>query len=176
MAQSCNRYRQGSKDWSLGKFAIPWRCFITCRLSVPFFSDLFSTCADGVALRVVIYIDEICPGNPLRPDKARTLQAIYWCIADWPQWLLQRTAIWPAFGTIRSTLVEKLPGRVSQLMNMILHVFLPEHGQSMARGVTLVMKHKTPRIITACFAGFLADEKAHNQVVGTKGASGTFLG
>ena len=141
-----------------------------------FFADLFSPFADGVALRVVIYIDEICPGNPLRPDKARTLQAIYWCIADWPQWLLQRTAIWPAFGTIRSTLVEKLPGRVSQLMNMILHVFWPEHGQSMTRGVTLVMKHKTPRIITACFAGFLADEKAHNQGVGTKGASGTFLG
>ena len=141
-----------------------------------FFSDLFSTCAAGVALRVVIYIDEICPGNPLRPDKARTLQAIYWCIVDWPQWLLQRTAIWPAFGTIRSTLVEKLPGRVSQLMNMILHVFWPKHGQSMTRGVTLVVKHDIPRIITACFAGFLADEKAHNQVVGTKGASGTFLG
>ena len=61
-------------------------------------------------------------------------------------------------------------------MNMILHVFWPEHGPSMERGVTIVMKHPIPRIITARFAGFLADEKAHNQVVGTKGAAGTFLG
>ena len=77
---------------------------------------------------------------------------------------------------MRSTLVDKLPGRVWKLMNMILHVFWPEHGRSMEHGVTIVMKHGIPRIITARFAGFLAGEKAHNQVVGTKGASGTFLG
>ena len=111
--------------------------------------------------------------NPLRLDKARTLQAIYWCIA--PCFSEQQSGH-HEFGTIRSTLVDKLPGRVSQLMNMILHVFWPEHGPSMERGVTIVMKHEMPRIITARFAGFLADEKAHNQVVGTKGASGTFLG
>ena len=44
------------------------------------FGDLMAeSVVPGVPMRVVIYIDEICPGNPLRPDKARTLQAIYWC-------------------------------------------------------------------------------------------------
>ena len=121
VVQSISTMIEGLESWEI---CHPMALFYHLSTISSFFSDLFSTCADGVALRVVIYIDEICPGNPLRPDKARTLQAIYWCIADWPQWLLQRTAIWPPFGTIRSTLVDKLPGRVSQLMNMILHVFL----------------------------------------------------
>ena len=173
VVQSISTVIKGLESWQI---CHPMALLFYLSTISSFFADLFSTVVAGVALRIVIYIDEICPGNPLRPDKARTLQAIYWCIADWPQWLLQRTAIWPPFGTMRSTLVDKLPGRVSQLMNMILHVFWPEHGSSMDRGVTIVMKHEMPRIITARFAGFLADEKAHNQVVGTKGASGTFLG
>ena len=122
---------------------------------------------------MIIYIDEICPGNPLRPDKSRTLQAVYWAINEWPTWLLQRSAAWPCLGTIRSSIVAELPGKVSQLMKLILKVFWPEQGHSMSRGVTLVMKEShVPLLITCGFGGFLADEKAHNQVANTKGASG----
>ena len=88
------------------------------------FAEMMDACVHpGVPCRVIIYIDEICPGNPLRPEKARTLQAIYWCLADWPQWLLQRTAAWPCFGTIRSSVVKQLPGGVSHLMRLVLNVF-----------------------------------------------------
>ena len=127
----------------------------------------------GRPLRLVIYIDEICPGNPLRPEKSRTLQAVYWAFADWPQHVLQRTAVWPVFGTIRSTIVDKLPGRVSDLMRRILHVFFATVGPSFARGVTIVKSGGETLIRTAIFSGFLADEKAHNQITGSKGASGT---
>ena len=137
------------------------------------FGDMMAESAvPGVPMRVIIYIDEICPGNPLRPDKARTLQAIYWCLADWPQWILQRTAAWPVFGTIRSSIVKLLPGGVQQLMKNILYVFWPITGHSFANGVTIHV-NKTPIIITGVFAGFLADEKAHKELSGTKGASGS---
>ena len=89
-------------------------------ISFAFALMLADSAVPGIPMRLIIYIDEICPGNPLRPDKARTLQAIYWCCADWPQWVLQRTAAWPCFGTIRSALVKDLPGGCSQLMKMIL--------------------------------------------------------
>ena len=136
------------------------------------FADAMLSGTPGVPLRIVIYIDEICPGNPFRPEKSRTLQAIYWAVLEWPQWLLQRTAIWPTFGTIRSGLVEQLPGGVSGLMRLVLNTFWSADNTSFAKGVTIVHPRSDAHIVTARFAGFLCDEKAHNQVTGCKGASG----
>ena len=141
-------------------------------ISTAFGDMMAESIVEGVPMRVIIYIDEICPGNPLRPDKARTLQAIYWCLADWPQWILQRTAAWPVFGTIRSSIVKLLPGGVPQLMKNILYVFWPLTGDSFANGITIHVQ-KNPIIVTGIFAGFLADEKAHKELTGTKGASGS---
>jgi hypothetical protein len=137
------------------------------------FADMMESCVTpGAPVRVVIYIDEICPGNPLRPEKSRTLQAIYWCLADWPQWVLQRTAAWPCFGTIRSSLVKVLPGSIPYLMKRVLLTFFPECGDSFARGVTIHVRNQV-LVVTGVFAGFIADEKAHKEMASTKGASGS---
>ena len=141
-------------------------------ISTAFGAMMADSAVPGVPMRIIIYIDEICPGNPLRPEKARTLQAIYWALADWPQWLLQRTAAWPCFGTIRSSLVKVLPGQVSALMKRVLYVFFPERGDSFTSGVTILVNN-TALIVHGVFAGFLADEKAHKELTNTKGASGT---
>ena len=63
-----------------------------CSLSACFRGVMADVAVEGQPLGIIIYIDEICPGNPLRPEKSRTLQAIYWCFKDWPDWLLARTA------------------------------------------------------------------------------------
>ena len=142
------------------------------RISSAFGEMMQSVNVTGRPLRIIVYIDEICPGNPLRPEKARTLQAIYWAIADWPQWVLQRTAAWPCFGTIRSSLVKELPGGVANLMKRILHVFWPADGRdSFHSGVTIDVRDES-LIVTGIFAGFIADEKAHKEISSTKGASG----
>ena len=134
------------------------------------FADVMRSVAVG-PLRLIVYIDEISPGNPLRPEKSRTLQAIYWAFADWPQHVLQRTACWPVFGTIRSSLVKKLPGDVSGLMKRVLHVFFPANGSSLANGIYLCCG-SVRFVVKATFYGFLADEKAHKELSLTKGASG----
>ena len=36
----------------------------------------------GNPLRLVIYLDEMNSGNPFRPEKSRTMQCSYWCVAD----------------------------------------------------------------------------------------------
>ena len=36
----------------------------------------------GRPLRLVIFADELCPGNPFRPEKSRTLMCIYWSFID----------------------------------------------------------------------------------------------
>ena len=76
-------------------------------------------------LRIVLYIDEVTPGNPLRPDKGRSTQSIYWRFADWPQWALRRAGAWLLFGVVRSSLVSELQAGESGLMRHVMKIFLP---------------------------------------------------
>jgi len=137
------------------------------------FGDMLVGCMRGIEpLRLVIYIDEICPGNPLRPDKGRTTEAIYWCFAEWPEWLLHRSAAWLLFGAVRTSIVNRLPGGVSGLMRQVMNVFFSRAGHSFARGTSIVHRDSNV-VLRAKFGGFLADEKAHKEILGVKGAAGT---
>ena len=39
-------------------------------------------------LRVILYLDELVPGNALRHDCGRSMWGIYWALLDWPEWVL----------------------------------------------------------------------------------------
>ena len=141
-----------------------------CSLSADFMSIMATSLSNNIG-NIVIYIDEVCPGNPLRTGLSRQLQCVYWCFADWPQWLLQRTAAWPCFCVVKSKALEKLPGATSELMRRILHIFFAEHGASFVRGIVL-RNADTSIMITARFKGFLADLAAHKYLYFCKGSSG----
>ena len=143
-----------------------------CRISDSFSRIMHGCSTPGVPMRLVLYIDECEPGNPLRPEKSRSLQCIYWAFVDWPQWLLQRTAAWPVFGLLRSTQCDKLPGKSAQLMKMVLLTFFPHSGNSFHRGLMTVDPSGAPYMLKSIFAGFLADDKAHKEIGDLKGASG----
>ena len=81
-------------------------------MSASFADIMRNICVDGRPLRIVIYADGLVPGNPFRPEKSRNLMCIYWCIADWPQWLLQRSFAWPVFGILRETIIDKIKRRL----------------------------------------------------------------
>lgn len=122
--------------------------------------------------RLVLYIDEIRPGNPLRPDKCRQTQCVYWTFADLPDQLLVQSDTWFLAATARSTLVDKIPGKVSGFMRCLLNLFFAETGHNMTRGVTLGNSGATA-MLTAEFSGFLGDEKALKEIFCLKGATGT---
>ena len=107
---------------------------------------------------IVIYIDEVRPGNVLRPDKGRATQNIFWATASWPEWLLCRANAWLTFGRLRSCVVEKLPGGVSNLMRQVLLKFFDPAGPSFATGVALNAGGSS--VLFCCyFASFIGDEK-----------------
>lgn len=141
----------------------------------PAFASMMEDCVTkdpATPLRLILYIDEINPGNPLRPGGGRNTQAIYWAFADWPAWALQRSGVWLLFGVVRSSLVAELQAGVSQLMRQVLNVFFHATGHSFARGCVM----RSPQggfLLRASFAGFLCDEKAHKEILQTKGAAGT---
>ena len=52
---------------------------------------------------IVLYIDEVRPGNPLRPDKSRQTQCVYWTFADIPDKNLCNDDCWLLGTVARST-------------------------------------------------------------------------
>ena len=60
---------------------------------------------------------------------------------------------------------------MSYLCRLILRVFYPENGHSMARGIMLSSRGEH-FLMTAVFAGFLADLKGHKENLEWKGTSG----
>ena len=83
--------------------------FYLSTISEAFSSMMASSTLAGVAMRLALYIDELCLGSPLRTDKSRTLQAIYWCFVDWPDHVLCRTAARAVSGRVRAKPVETRP-------------------------------------------------------------------
>ena len=147
--------------------------FHLCRISTKC-AALLRRCVDAAprgVLSLVIYGDEMTPGNPYRPEKSRTLQCVYWIFTDFPQYVLQRSGAWFVFATVRSTILEKLPGGFSQFMGMVLHSFFKAHGDSFDKGIMLP-SDDAAFVIRARLGGLLCDDKAHTQNFSLKGASG----
>ena len=128
------------------------------------FAELMYSCVHGnpLPLALVIYADEMTPGNPFRPEKTRTLQCVYWAFADWPAHVLCRTFAWPVLCLIRTPIVDSLEGGMSYICRMILRVFFPLEGHSLMRGIYLAYAG-TRYVMTAIFAGFLCDLKGHKE-------------
>jgi hypothetical protein len=145
-----------------------------CSMSAAFFNLMQSTVDRcGRHLRIVFYIDEINPGNPLHPEPGRLLQAIYWCFSDWPAWFLQRKHSWPMFGIIRTKVMKELPGGASHLMRLVLRTFFLSTGNSFRTGCIIQHGDKSLQF-TAGFCGVLSDEKALKEIYDVKGQAGTF--
>jgi len=105
------------------------------------FGKVMRACIDaarGEPLTMILYLDELCPGNPYRPEKARKLQGVYWCIQEWPDWILNRSAMWPVFGVLRSATVDKMPGGIGAFYAKVLSMCFVDGHHTMDQGVQLV--------------------------------------
>jgi len=52
-------------------------------------------------LRLGLYLDEVMPGNQMRPDRGRACQNVYFTIIDFPAWFIARHCGWMPFSFIR---------------------------------------------------------------------------
>ena len=125
----------------------------------------------GKPLTMILYMDELCPGNPFRPEKGRKIQGIYWCILEWPDWILRRSAMWPVLGVILSATVEKFPGGISGFYAKILEICFVDGDRTMLDGMQLVC-HGEAFQATFKYGGLLADEDCLKKVHCYKGAQG----
>ena len=136
------------------------------------FRDVMRRCtSDGCSSRLVIYMDGLKPGNPFRPDKSRSLMCIYWCLVDWPAFMLSRTFAWPCLSILRESVIDKLPGGCSYLARLVLRIFFPTTGDSFDKGI-LIEGPDGSYVIKAIFCGWLADLKEHKSITEWKGVYG----
>ena len=129
------------------------------------YAEVMNSTEGPTNFNVILYLDEICPGNPFRPDKARKLWSMYWACLEWPSWLIARSGFWPILGLIKSSTLNALAGGEGMLWKCIMQLF--------KGGIRLQIVYKEQRIpISLTYKGTLADEAALKAVNDFKGASG----
>ena len=162
----------GAPNLKYWEYANPFALLYYMTKISPYFARLMESIhVEGQPLRIVIYGDEITPGNPFRPDMGRKMLCIYWCIAEWPQHVLQRSFAWPVFSIIRSSIVQGIEGGISRSFRLVLHIFFMDANTSFINGIHINGPSGGHRM-TAVFGGFLADLLGHKEITDWKGTGG----
>ena len=128
----------------------------------------------GSMLKIAVYIDEVRPGNVLRPDKARSVHNLYWAFIEWPEWFLCRDSAWLNFGCCRTSVVANINGGISCFIKQVLHAFWNPKGPNFS--TTGCLFQRSPHdlvLVRASLGGMLGDEKGLKEVFASKGFGGT---
>jgi hypothetical protein len=126
---------------------------------------------------IVIYVDELVPGNPMRHDKGSAVQCIYWTLGGFPSWFRAQTHCWFYLGIIQTKWVLDMESSVAYLMRFVVSAFFPEKGASFEHG--LVYKNATGSLTfpvrASHISAFVEDLKGFAEHWSWKGSSGTLL-
>jgi len=123
----------------------------------------------GRPWRFLLYLDEITPGNPLRPDNQRKIVAFYCSFLELGPFLRLEEA-WLTIGVLRSTVVKTIAAGLSGVVRQLLRRLLLGTKSMITCGIPLPLQ--TPAILFARFHRLIADEAACKAIWGVKGAAG----
>jgi hypothetical protein len=118
---------------------------------------------------VVVYSDEISPGNPLKGKNWRKTQAVYWSLKEFKAAGLCCESLWFVLTVIRSDTAKKLGG-MSVLFRYLLDTFVDVEC-NLFHGVMFNLSGQT-HLLFATPGLMVSDESALKQCMGCKGASG----
>jgi hypothetical protein len=138
-----------------------------CSKSFFFFQMLkkFPPCGDqaqpALRARLVLYLDDVMPGNPHRPDHGRSYVAIYWAFLDLPDWLLHSTKGWFVLAFVPKRIWSQIPGEQSALMKHLLKAFWRDDVELSFVGL-VHLRHNDECLALACeeVAAWLLDGDA----------------
>lgn len=123
--------------------------------------------------QLILYLDEVSPGNALKVHNRRKLQCVYWSIQEFGGVELTQEHSWQVLTCVRTDTVNRLRSGMSQLFRRCVSAFYLEKGD-MSCGISLQI---CGREQMCCFslAYVLADEAALKQCYENKGAAGRML-
>ncbi len=118
---------------------------------------------------IIVYNDEVSPGNQLLVLNDRQTQAIYWTFRELGAIALGCEEIWFVLAVLRSHIVERLGGMTVILSHLMMRFF--DHGSDVSKGV-LVRTDQGRSMLFADLGFLVADESALKHSLENKGASG----
>ena len=129
-------------------------------------------CPLAAPWNLILYHDEITPGNVLRPDNKNKIMAIYFSFIEFKEMLRCEDA-WLPIGVLRHSLLSKIKGGVSGVTKMLVRdMFLPSVSSlNFTTGAALEVEGSMV-LLFAKLACVLADESALKSTWAVKGASG----
>ena len=120
--------------------------------------------------RLVFYLDEVTPGNPMKQENSRKIWGIYLTFRELGKARLSQTKFWLPMACLRTIICkETLHGLTSVVRLLLRSLFVGPEGWSTA-GVLVGLDE--PRILFAVLGNLLGDEAALNRVCSSKGAGG----
>ena len=127
-------------------------------------------------LGLLVYTDEIVPGNPLANHPSRKCWCVYISIKQLNHHLQSEDA-WVTVCCVRSSVVQQLAGHMSQLIKqLLLSIFRSPWAEVESHGILLQeppSSAKQHSRFRCCLSFFIQDGAAHKYVWSVKGDSGS---
>ena len=125
-------------------------------------------------LNLVLYLDEVTPGNVLRPDNARKFWAFYVGFTEMPTSTLFREQFWLPIAVLRTSSAAQVRGGISNCVRLLIKsmLFDPCQGADVGFACIAGIGEGLPTLIRIRISKVLADESALQAVYCNQGTSG----
>jgi hypothetical protein len=120
---------------------------------------------------IVLYLDEITPGNISAPMNSRKFVAFYWTFKELAH-LIRSQDFWFHLGFIRTSVIKRVKGGYGAMTKAVLHTFINDVESFCHVGIAIDVG-AGPRLLYAKPWRLLADGAALTATFDTTGASGT---
>lgn len=123
---------------------------------------------------LILYSDEVCPGNPLAARTERKAWMLYLSFLEFGHALLSKSQAWLTVGCIRSNVVADLSATISQVVSKVLErIFCSDNADPVEAGLPIKLPSGDHIRLYFQFGLFLQDGGAHKLVYCIKADSGS---
>lgn len=165
----------GTKVWMVQPVALLYYMSKSCLEFSKFFKEIIARkpCTRECPFKVIVYSDEVTPGNQLRHQNARKIQVCYWSLECFGLNNLSNERLWFILSVCRSDVVKELPGKMSEFMKISMQMFMEPY--DLRSGIVLDLFDGSKATIFGRVSILLGDEAALKETLDCKGAAGTFF-
>ena len=122
-----------------------------------------------VPLNLIIYSDEVTPGNPLAPQNRRQFTNFYIGVLEFGGAALQSEHFWLTIATLRTSIAKEMVGKASRVLKAILHLWLVDN--ELHNGIFINLPRGRTKVKFR-MSNALSDESALKHGLDVKGAAG----
>ena len=94
-------------------------------------------CSPAAPWDLCLYVDEVTPGNQLKPTNDRKLQVVYFSLKQFGGLALSKEDAWFVLTAVRSTDAKRVVDGMAQIMKKVLNIFLVSRRNVLLHGLRL---------------------------------------